>query len=322
MNCHGTTIRASSVQQVFGGDGMPHPGSPASGGRAGSEGAVRRRHRKRYRRKDETPPRPDRRRQALFSMGQYRAWHRLPKDRYRGVWAECEPPVCGRGVDFAVTIAQQVAPALCDPRLYRPRRQTAGTEIGRGKGRHPFPAGKSGSSHGPPDRISGQRCAKGRKRMTWLPVLLTLGMSAVAADNPPSTAALEENSLKQLLQVRRVYVDHLTGGETAAQMRDILLSSLEGSKLFVLTENQERADATLKGAAEDLVFTEVHSSSDSINARTNIGTGRSSSTSRGANAGLGVGESESDHSAERRHEAVAAKTRCSSRGESRFWPAR
>ena len=143
--------------------------------------------------------------------------------------------------------------------------------------------------------------------MTWIPVILaTLGMSAVAADNPSSTAAIEENSLKQLLEIRRVYVDHLTGGETAAQMRDILLSSLESSKLFVLTENPERADATLKGAAEDLVFTEVHSSSDSLNARANFGTGRATSTSRGANAGLGVGESESDHSAERRHEAVAA----------------
>src|ERR1039457_6332344 len=139
--------------------------------------------------------------------------------------------------------------------------------------------------------------------MKWLPVLLsTLLMSAMAADNPTPTAAIEENSLKQLLEIRRVYVDHLTGGETAAQMRDILLSSLEGSMLFVLTETPERADATLKGAAEDLVFTEVHSSSDSINAHTNMGTGRSSSTSRGMNAGFGAGESESDHSSERRHE--------------------
>ena len=143
--------------------------------------------------------------------------------------------------------------------------------------------------------------------MTRLPVLLsTLLMSAMAADNPASTAAIEENSLKQLLQIRRVYVDRLTGGETAAQMRDILLSSLEGSNLFVLTENVERADATLKGAAEDLVFTEVHSSSDGINARTNFGTGRTTNTSRGMNAGFGVGENESDHSSERRHEAVAA----------------
>lgn len=143
--------------------------------------------------------------------------------------------------------------------------------------------------------------------MTWLPVLLaSFGISAAASDNPPSAAAIEENSLKQLLQIRRVYVDRLTGGDTAAQMRDILLSSLESSKLFVLTDNPERADATLKGAAEDLVFTEVRSSSDSINARTNLGIGRSSSTSRSASAGFGIGESESEHSSERRHEAVAA----------------
>jgi hypothetical protein len=143
--------------------------------------------------------------------------------------------------------------------------------------------------------------------MTWFPILLaTLGMSAVTAQNPPSALAIEENSLKQLLQIRRVYVDRLTGGETAAQMRDILLSSLETSNLFVVTENPERADATLRGAAEDLVFTDVHQSSDSINAHTNFGTGRSTKTTSALNAGFGIGESESEHSTERRHEAVAA----------------
>jgi len=137
-------------------------------------------------------------------------------------------------------------------------------------------------------------------------LLLAVGISAIAADKPPSPMAIEENSLKQLLDIRRVFVDRLTGGETAAQMRDILLSSLESSKLFVLTENQDRADAILKGAAEDMVFTEVHNSSDSVNARANVGGGRPSSSSRGGYAGLGFGESESDHSAERRHEAIAA----------------
>src|ERR1039458_7543396 len=123
---------------------------------------------------------------------------------------------------------------------------------------------------------------------------------------PPASAMVEENGLRQLLTVRRVYVDRLTGGETAAQMRDILISALEGSKLFVLTENQERADTTLHGAAEDLVFTDTHSSNDSINARANVGTGRASSSQRGASAGVGLGESESNHSTERRHEAIAA----------------
>ena len=142
--------------------------------------------------------------------------------------------------------------------------------------------------------------------MSWVLVFLAAGMSAVAADKPPSALAIEENSLKQLLEIRRVYVDRLTGGETAAQMRDILLSSLESSMLFILTENQERADAILKGAAEDMVFTEVHSSSENINARANVGSGRATNTKGGYNAGVGFGESESDHSAERRHEAIAA----------------
>ena len=138
------------------------------------------------------------------------------------------------------------------------------------------------------------------------PLTLLLALAGGVADPPPSTTGIEEAGLRQLLTVRRVYVDRLTGGETAAQMRDILISSMEGSKLFVLTENPDRADATLRGAAEDLVFTEVHTSSDSINARANVGSGRSTTTSRAMSAGVGLGENESDHSAERRHEAIAA----------------
>ena len=151
--------------------------------------------------------------------------------------------------------------------------------------------------------------------------ILTLILIAAAADSsssaiaPPAKnteSAVEEAGLRQLLSIRRVYVDRLTGGETAAQMRDMLVSSLEGSKLFVLTENQERADAFLRGAAEDLVFTDVHSSSEGINARTNLGTSRSArgyngvGTSDAVNGGLGIGENESSHIEERKHEAVAA----------------
>ena len=141
--------------------------------------------------------------------------------------------------------------------------------------------------------------------MLWT-TLLSLALMSVTAEPVPQAAAIEEDSLRQLLTIRRVFVEKLTGGETAAQMRDILISSLHSSRLFVVTENAERADATLRGAAEDLVYTDVHNSSDSLNARANLTTSRTSSTSRGAAAGVGFGESESDHSAERRHEAIAA----------------
>ena len=142
--------------------------------------------------------------------------------------------------------------------------------------------------------------------------VLSAIFAAFAADAPPTPATLQEAGLRQLRSVRRVYVDRLTGGETAAQMRDILISALAGADLFILTENQERADCTLRGAAEDLVFTETHQSSDGINAHANLGlSSRASgynngSVSRNNSAGLGIGENEADRSSERRHEAVAA----------------
>ncbi|MGA3096577.1 MAG: hypothetical protein ABSF25_09010 [Bryobacteraceae bacterium] len=144
--------------------------------------------------------------------------------------------------------------------------------------------------------------------MIWLAILGLVWNASAATDVSAALAPaqVEEIGLRQLLSIARVYVDRLTGGETAAQFRDILISSLEGSKLFILTENQDRADVILRGAAEDLVFTDVHTASDSINARANVSTGRTTNASRGPSAGIGVGESESDHSTERRHEAIAA----------------
>jgi hypothetical protein len=142
-------------------------------------------------------------------------------------------------------------------------------------------------------------------------VVALLGACALAempAQTPTgaASATIERDGLRQLLAIRRVYVDRLTGGETAAQMRDILISALDGAKLFVLTETQDRADFILRGAAEDLVFTEEHSSSDGVNFRADVGTGRASSRSTGEHAGLGMGDNESNRSAERRHEAIAA----------------
>jgi hypothetical protein len=122
-----------------------------------------------------------------------------------------------------------------------------------------------------------------------------------------SFAQAQDDLSKQLLTVKRIYVDRLTGGETAAQMRDLIIASLHGAKLYILTENPERADAVLHGAAEDLIFTDQFQSSDSVDLRTGVGTGsRSSRTSTGARSlSVGVGDKESTDVHERKHEALA-----------------
>jgi len=146
--------------------------------------------------------------------------------------------------------------------------------------------------------LRGQSALGGASRAdAGSPALPVLGASALS---------IEETGLRQLLTLKRVFVDRLTGGETAAQMRDIIIGSLVESKLFILTENLEKADAVLRGAAEDLVFSDTHSSSDGITARMNMGTSKGASGFRAdQTGGLGIGENESDHSTQRRHEAIA-----------------
>jgi hypothetical protein len=166
--------------------------------------------------------------------------------------------------------------------------------------------------------------------MMFLPLLLMAAAGIERAPQPESAATplqIEQEALQQLLTVRRVYIDRLSGGETATQMRDMIAASLQGAKLFVITENQDRADAILRGSAEDLVFSDTHSSSDSLHASANFGfsdgnsnydssssgglgvNGHSTSSQRdqrSQHGGMSIGDSESTHSVERKHEAVAA----------------
>jgi hypothetical protein len=145
-----------------------------------------------------------------------------------------------------------------------------------------------------------------------------LGTIILAMATAVSGFAQQEDLSGQLVTVKRVYVDRLTGGETAAQMRELLITSLQNAKLFILTEKEERADMVLKGAAEDLIFTDAFSSSEGINMRAGTSNSSGSSTSsryNGASSGysdrssralnLGVGDNESTNIKQRMHEALA-----------------
>lgn len=106
--------------------------------------------------------------------------------------------------------------------------------------------------------------------------------------------------------VKRVHVDKLTPGEGSEQIRDQLLSALAATGLFVMTENPDRADAFLRGGAEDRVFQETFDFRDGVDGRAQIGTGTTGRNSSRRSAGISVGEDESARQTERKHEAVAA----------------
>ncbi len=122
----------------------------------------------------------------------------------------------------------------------------------------------------------------------------------------------------QLPKIKRVFVDRLTGGETAAQMRDLLITALQNSRLFVVTENQERADAFLRGAAEDLIYTDQFKSSENVSMRGNSsdsegvssdsrynGASGGNSSRSARSVGSSIGGGDSSEVKERKHEALA-----------------
>ena len=138
------------------------------------------------------------------------------------------------------------------------------------------------------------------------PVEVSPVVAPVRTD-PPSNHI--DSGLSQLLDIRRLHVQELSGGEAAGQIRDMIIAAFQVSGFFAVTENAERADAFLRGTAEDLVFTDHFSSHDSLGIRSGAAMGRGGINSRGSErnaVSIGVTQSEDTKQAERKHEAVAA----------------
>ncbi len=136
------------------------------------------------------------------------------------------------------------------------------------------------------------------------PANAAAGVAPVAA---PIVTPFDEG-LTQLLRIRRLHVEALSGGEAANQIRDMIIASIQSAGLFAITENAERADAFLRGTAEDLVFQEQFQSSESVGFRTGLSGGRGGlgrDSLRGA-ANAGISLDENTRLQERKHEAVAA----------------
>jgi hypothetical protein len=136
--------------------------------------------------------------------------------------------------------------------------------------------------------------------------LLAASPAAPPAENRPGPSALDEQLVK-LLAVRTVHVDELRGADGREQIRDMLIGSLQRTGLFILTEDQEQADAYLRGSAEDLVFTEVYRQRDGIQVRGSAsGSARDSEESEFHANSFGVGDTDENYRREQKHEAVAA----------------
>jgi curli biogenesis system outer membrane secretion channel CsgG len=104
-------------------------------------------------------------------------------------------------------------------------------------------------------------------RSLALALLLTascLGQStggAAPAVQPTESAIspkTDRPAVTDLGSVKRIYVASFGDDETSKQLQAMVVSSLVASKKFVVTENEKKADAVLKGAALQKTSQEVH----------------------------------------------------------------
>ncbi|MCW5963032.1 MAG: hypothetical protein KIT83_03260 [Bryobacterales bacterium] len=131
-------------------------------------------------------------------------------------------------------------------------------------------------------------------------------LAQVALPLPGQETAAKTPLVESMQDVRRVCVEEFEGGENARQLRGMLIDQLRRLGAFVVTENPARADAFLRGFAEDLVYTEQHSRDENVGARgqASASTGGYTRNRRAVSSGVGANESVRERSTERRHEAA------------------
>lgn len=127
------------------------------------------------------------------------------------------------------------------------------------------------------------------------------------------------NLANSMLVVKRVYVAQLTGGPQADALRELIIASIDSTRLFILTDNPDHADAFLKGAADDHAYTDALDTDEGISSHQNGGKSSGSNSlstkAAGAYLGLGLSDNESHHIRERKHEAYASVRLCNKDGD-------
>jgi curli biogenesis system outer membrane secretion channel CsgG len=107
-------------------------------------------------------------------------------------------------------------------------------------------------------------------------LLLALGVLASAQANAPRATSAQDSKPAQtsslqkidpeiaakLLKVKRIYVESFGDDKESKQLQAMVIDSLVSTKRFIITENKEKADATLKGAPLQKTSQEVHATSE------------------------------------------------------------
>ena len=130
---------------------------------------------------------------------------------------------------------------------------------------------------------------------------------AWAQEATPAADEMERQQAREMLAVRRVYVDRLSGGQNSGTLRDMVIAALQRARLFIVTEDESRADAYLRGAAEDLIYSDVRAVREGLQVRgSTTARQRDRAEADAVAASVAVSEQDDRYTRERKHEAVAA----------------
>ena len=89
------------------------------------------------------------------------------------------------------------------------------------------------------------------------------GKPAATVQAPPAPSRDADSDPTALLKVKRIFVDSFGDDPVSKELQSMIVSALVSSKRFKVTENRERADAILKGAALEKTSQELHAYGES-----------------------------------------------------------
>ncbi len=141
-----------------------------------------------------------------------------------------------------------------------------------------------------------------RRRHFLAAMLIPAANRRVFAQASEQLPAAEIGALRE---VKRLCVEEFGGGETARRIRALVIAELHRMGAFVITENPRRADAFLRGFAEDLSFMERHTRDENVSSRASgsVSTGGYTRSRAAASRNEGGSASARESAESRRHEA-------------------